>query len=243
MALDSHLMLRSPPTLCPPCRVPVTFNMSFCPAPNLLLPIPLLSLHLFSLSQNPCLADVLTEFPCLPENYSQALQYLVPLLHDEADALKRVALRRKIREYMGRTEELKKVVSSESVNSTSIPNISDQESMKVTEYRGNREELLRLTATTPQIRTATEIAASGELYAREGNYSLAFDKYQLALGKLLELLQNEPKGRRKDLLREEVTRWMSQAECLKKLLGDSPAQENVAAEMFATTEDRNCVLQ
>lgn len=154
-------------------------------------------------------------------------------------------MRRKITEYLGRTEELKKVINSESesVKNLSIPNIPNQESVKVSEYRGNREELLRLTATTPQIRTAIEIAASGELYAKEGNYSIAFDKYQLALGKLLELLQNEPKGRRKDLLREEVTRWMSQAEYLKDLLNDSPAQESVATELFATTDEKNCVLQ
>ena len=156
-----------------------------------------------------------------------------------------MALRRKITEYMGRTEELKKVVNgeSESVKNLSIPDIPDQESVKTSEYRGNREELLRLTATTPQIRTAIEIAASGELYVKEGNYSIAFDKYQLALGKLLELMQNEPKGRRKDLLREEVTRWMSQAEYLKEMLDDEPALESEAAELCATTDERNCVLQ
>lgn len=144
---------------------------------------------------------------------------------------------------MGRTEELKKVVNSESEGNLNIPSISRQESVKAIEYRGNREELLRLTATTPQIQTAIEIAASGELYAREGNFSLAFEKYQLALGKLLELMQNEPKGRRKDLLREEVTRWMSQAEYLKEVLSDAPAQESVGPELLATTDEKNCVLQ
>lgn len=180
-------------------------------------------------------------------NYCQALQYLVPLLHNESDASKRVALRRKITEYLGRTEELKKVVNSESdvvktMNIPSLPSLPKQESLKATEYRGNREELLRLTTTTPQIQTAIEIGASGELYAREGNYTIAFEKYQLALGKLLELLQNEPKGRRKDLLREEVTRWMTQAEYLKELLNDAPAQESEAAVPL-TGEEKNCVLQ
>lgn len=170
------------------------------------------------------------------------------MLHSESDASKRVVLRRKITEYLGRTEELKKVVSSDSdvvknLRIPSIPSLPKQESLKFSEYRGNREELLRLTTTTPQIQAAIEIGASGELYAREGNYSIAFDKYQLALGRLLELLQNEPKGRRKDLLREEVARWMTQAEYLKELLNSSPAQESEIAEPFASADEKNCVLQ
>lgn len=146
---------------------------------------------------------------------------------------------------MGRTEELKKVINNESENvkNLSVPSIPNQESVSSNEYRGNREELLRLTATTPQIRTAVEIAASGELYAKEGSYSIAFEKYQLALGKLLELLQNEPKGRRKDLLKEEVSRWMTQAEFLKDLVNDAPAHESVPPELFATADEKNCVLQ
>lgn len=181
----------------------------------------------------------------LCRNYCQALQYLVPLLHSERDASKRVALRRKITEYLSRTEELKKVVNSDSdvVKNLSIPSLPKQETLKVSEYKGNREELLRLTITTPQIQAAIEIGASGELYAREGNYTIAFDKYQLALGKLLELLQSEPKGCRKDLLREEVTRWMTQAEYLKELLNNVPAQESDTVEPFASADEKNCVLQ
>lgn len=173
---------------------------------------------------------------------------MVPLLHHESDASKRVALRRKITEYLSRTEELKKVVSIDSdvvknLSIPSIPSLPQQESLKVSEYRGNREELLRLTATTPQIQAAIEIGASGELYVMEGNYPIAFEKYQLALGKLLELLQNEPKGRRKDLLREEVTRWMTQAEHLKELVNDAPAQESSITGLFASADEKNCVLQ
>lgn len=143
---------------------------------------------------------------------------------------------------------LKKSLNSDSevvktMSIPSIPSLPKQEPLKATEYRGNREELLRLTGTTPQIQTAIEIGASGELYAREGNYNIAFEKYQLALGKLLELLQNEPKGRRKDLLREEVTRWMTQAEYLKELLNDAPAHESDTAETFTGAEEKNCVLQ
>lgn len=177
-------------------------------------------------------------------HYSEALQYLVPLLHVEGNASKRVALRRKISEYMARTEELKKILNdeSESIRNIKIPSMERQESFRSTENRGNRDELLRLTATTPQIQTAIEIAASGELYAREGNFALAFEKYQLALGKLLDLLQNEPKGRRKDLLKNEVTRLMSQAESLKEILNGCSSQGSDTAALFVEDE-KNCSLQ
>ncbi|KAG7164343.1 serine/threonine-protein kinase ULK3-like [Homarus americanus] len=178
-------------------------------------------------------------------HYNQALQYLVPLLHVEGDASKRTALRRKISEYLSRTEDLKKIMNndSETIRNIRIPTIQRQESTGSTEYQGNREELLRLTATTPQIQTAIEIAASGELYANEGSYATAFEKYQLALGKLLELLQSEPKGRRKDLLREEVTRWMSQAEHLKEVLNRVTSPGNYTEELFVMADDKNCSLQ
>lgn len=146
---------------------------------------------------------------------------------------------------MDRTEELKKSLSdeNESIRNIKIPTIQRQESLRSTEYKGNREELLRLTATTPQIQTAIEIAASGELYAHEGNFAVAFEKYQLALGKLLDLLQNEPKGRRKDLLRAEVTRWMSQAENLKEVLNGSVSQGSDTAALSIEGDDKNCCLQ
>ncbi|KAK4298958.1 hypothetical protein Pmani_028731 [Petrolisthes manimaculis] len=157
-------------------------------------------------------------------HYCEALQFLVPVLHVERNAGKRTALRRKITEYMNRTEELQKTVNSENVRNTRIPDFERRDSATGStsnEYRGNRDELLRLTGTTPQIRAAIEIAASGELYTREGNTVAAFEKYQLALGKLLALMQKEPNGRRKELLREEITKWMTQAELLKDIINSS----------------------
>ncbi|KAK8725595.1 hypothetical protein OTU49_010637 [Cherax quadricarinatus] len=189
--------------------------------------------------------DECQEYEQAFRHYCEALQYLVPLLHVEGNASKRSALRRKIAEYMNRTEDLKKIINNESdaIKNMKIPKIQSEESVGSTEYKGNREELLRLTATTPQIRSAIEIAASGELYAYEGNYTVAFEKYQLALGKLLEHLQNEPKGRRKDLLREEVKRWMSQAEHLKEVLNKDSSQASVNEELFAESDDKNCSVQ
>ncbi|KAK7079275.1 Serine/threonine-protein kinase ulk3 [Halocaridina rubra] len=190
--------------------------------------------------------DGCKEYENAYKNYSEALQYIVPALRIEPDATKRAALRRKVVEYLNRTEELKKILKSdnEAVRNTKIPQIERQESSS-NEYRGNRDELIRLSSTTPQIQTAMEIAASGELYAHEGNAAIALEKYQLALGKLLELLQNEPKGRRKDLLREEVKRWMTQAEYLKAITEGSLNSTNSTASVSIPEADveKNCSIQ
>ncbi|XP_068204137.1 serine/threonine-protein kinase ULK3 [Palaemon carinicauda] len=184
--------------------------------------------------------------------YSEALQYLVPVLHVEPDASKRSAIRRKVNEYLNRTEELKKILdnNSETVKNARIPKLQKQDSGSSSsaaskEYKGSRDELLKLIATTPQIKAAMEIAASGELYAHEGSYAIALEKYTLALGKLLDLLQNEPKGRRKDLLVEEVNRWMHQAECLKELVsgGSSPKHTTDSESVPEADLEKNCCIQ
>ena len=93
---------------------------------------------------------------------------------------------------------------------TSIPVVLPKHITKV-------DELLKLCRNTPNLKTAVEIAQSAELYDLEGQLEIAFDKYQSALGLLIPLLQNEPKGDRKTLLSQEIKRWMSRAETIKDL--------------------------
>ncbi|CAL4130822.1 unnamed protein product, partial [Meganyctiphanes norvegica] len=191
--------------------------------------------------------------------YCEALLYLVPALHSEGDAVKRASLRRKVTGYLQRTETLKKAISNnnESLEEIDIPDLPIQttassSSSSDTEYRGNRDELLRLSSSTPQIKTAVEIAASAELYAHEGSYATALEKYQLSLGALLPLIRNEPKGLRKDLLTEEAKRWMTQAEHIKKYLNpgtkvelgiEAAGSDSVAATVSDGDPDKNCCIQ
>lgn len=174
--------------------------------------------------------------------YDEALKYLYPVLYMERDATKRVNLRKKIVEYVSRMEVLKTKIKSESGET---PQVVEMPSiLKVTptqlKYEGNLPELIQLTKTTPQLNTAIEIAQSAELYEREGKNSLALEKYEMALGKLLLLLQNEPKGKRRDLLVEETNRWMHQAERIKDIQQDSDMTPN--EESFGDG-DKTCCLQ
>lgn len=57
---------------------------------------------------------------------------------------------------------------------------------------------------TPSLKTALEIGREGVQYDAEGAYSTAFDRYEAALQSIIPILNKEPKGRRKDLLHQQV---------------------------------------
>lgn len=65
-------------------------------------------------------------------------------------------------------------------------------------------ELGRLSSATPHLKVAIDIGIEAVQYDAEGQYSAAFDRYEMALQKILELLNAEPKGRRKELLYQQV---------------------------------------
>ncbi|MCL4143485.1 UNVERIFIED_CONTAM: hypothetical protein GTU68_031183, partial [Idotea baltica] len=174
------------------------------------------------------------------KSYNEAIKYLVPAMHLERDSLKRVNIRKKVEEYINRMEKLKIEIMSEN---SDLPRGITSPTIKINPiliYEGNLHELLQLTKTTPQMTTAIEIAQSAELYEQERNYSSALEKYEMALGKLISLLPNEPKGRRKDLLMEEVNRWMNQAEKVKMIQqGDS----NALNDLPIADSDKACCIQ
>uniref|UniRef100_A0A6A7FWC7 Serine/threonine-protein kinase ULK3 n=3 Tax=Hirondellea gigas TaxID=1518452 RepID=A0A6A7FWC7_9CRUS len=169
--------------------------------------------------------------------YTESLLYLVPTMHAENDANKRTSLRRSVTQYLSRTEILKKLLSQNGleIQLPSIPYISSDQTESAespsinapsivmlnsftVEHHQNVEELLSLASTTATMTGAIDIAKSGELYEREASYSIALEKYELALGKLLSLLSNEPHGRRRDLLLDVIKTWMKQAEQIKGIL-------------------------
>ncbi|KAL7640727.1 UNVERIFIED_CONTAM: hypothetical protein RMT77_009002 [Armadillidium vulgare] len=175
-------------------------------------------------------------------SYDEALKYLIPMMHFEVDSVKRMSLRKKINEYINRMETIKSQVSGESSNIRPLSAVMYKPEKLI--YDGCLPELLQLTKTTPQMTTAIEIAQSAELYEKEQNYSAALEKYEMALGKLLNLLQNEPKGRRRDLLIEEVSRWMDQAERIKALTRGSSLPHSLSTDTYQIGDaERNCSIQ
>ncbi|KOC67541.1 Serine/threonine-protein kinase ULK3 [Habropoda laboriosa] len=144
--------------------------------------------------------------------YCEALRYFIPIVTSETDLKRKQSLRLRINDYIRRAEVLKASCIDNSNdkdkceqvedkrNSWTIPRIPFTNSGSSFEYN----ELRMLSKSTTSMADALEIGEVAELYVAEGNYAVAFEKFQSCLGLLLPLLWKEPAGRRKDLLHKQV---------------------------------------
>ncbi|KAJ6637838.1 hypothetical protein Bhyg_10569 [Pseudolycoriella hygida] len=70
--------------------------------------------------------------------------------------------------------------------------------------------------TSPSLQSALEIGRKGELYAFEKSHKIALENLAVSLGLLIPLIQQEPPGPRRDMLHFITSKWMVEAERLKK---------------------------
>jgi len=181
--------------------------------------------------------------------YRSALDFLVPLLRYEKSHAKRLELKKRVEDTVQKAERLK--YPQAAPNASSVPRglsrttSSSQSSAivlpKSSSFDDERvKELVRLCSVTPQLKTGLEIMQSAELYELEGQYSVALDKYQTALGIILPALSKEPKGQRKTLLHSETKGWMSRAEKVKEVIA---IQEKVLSDSAIGSEsNEKCVI-
>ncbi|XP_074651945.1 serine/threonine-protein kinase ULK3-like isoform X2 [Tubulanus polymorphus] len=139
--------------------------------------------------------------------YVEALEHFVAAIHHETDPLKKNALRQKVKEYMTRAEQIKQSLRPE---------------LKRTPSRGlytcDLEELVSLSKGNEDLESGL-LRVKKAMYQEElDNFREAEKLYELALDKLIKVIQVEPKGRRKDLLHNEISRWMTRAEGIKSYL-------------------------
>ena len=163
--------------------------------------------------------------------YKSALEYLIPMVLSERNATTKLALQKKSDQYMNRAEAIKVELG---LKPSYMSTASDKLLLR---SNSKTDELLRLSRNTPPLYSALEIAQSAELYDQEGQTDVAFDKYQTSLGLLLPLLGKEHKGDRKNLLSQEIKRWMTRAETIK----DIKAIE--VKESVADGVDKTCRIQ
>lgn len=83
-----------------------------------------------------------------------------------------------------------------------------------------------------------DIARQGELYSYEQNFHAALESFTTALNTLVPLLKQEPNGKRKDLLQQQVMDWMREAESIKGLVSAHTLDEN-----DKTTHHQHCSIQ
>ncbi|XP_041370529.1 serine/threonine-protein kinase ULK3-like [Gigantopelta aegis] len=140
--------------------------------------------------------------------YCSALEYFMSAIQYETNPRKKDALRRKVQEYMDRAEFLRTQMKP------CKPSDSVSRSLSMNSY----EELVDLCQDRDELLAALKLIKAAEIEAEKEEYSQALKHYELALGVFIKTLPEEPKGRRKDLLNMEVTKWMAKAENIKSYL-------------------------
>ncbi|XP_067619445.1 serine/threonine-protein kinase ULK3 isoform X2 [Eurosta solidaginis] len=192
--------------------------------------------------------------------YCSALQYFVPLITEESDASKRLALRNRALTYLKRAEEIKNVVidaefkaalakeqrrksRGETHHEEQIPSSSTAQPLQpsisdILEPDMRYTHLFTLSHSSPQLKSALEIGRQGELYLYEKQFKAALEAYTSALKILVPFTNNEPKGERRNLLLHQLDVWMKEAESIKSILS---AKEMVDEQKL--TSVRHCTIQ
>lgn len=93
-----------------------------------------------------------------------------------------------------------------------------------------------LASTTPSLKTALEIGMEAVQYDAEGSRSAAFERYEAALQNILPILAKEQKGRRKELLHQQV-RFSN--ECARKIESKITVSFLTHRLHYGWTEQRN----
>uniref|UniRef100_A0A1I8MKH6 Serine/threonine-protein kinase ULK3 n=1 Tax=Musca domestica TaxID=7370 RepID=A0A1I8MKH6_MUSDO len=189
--------------------------------------------------------------------YCSSLQYFVPLITDEPDATKRMALRQRAQTYLKRAEEIKNVLIEEeykalairqakgsqepspsslvSGNASAPANVVTQALEPETRYK----QLYALSHSSPSLKTGLEIGRQGELYLFERKYEAALESFTSALGILVPFINKEPKGDRRALLLQQLDFWMKEAESIKSLL----SAKDIDDDHKLSHSVRSCCIQ
>lgn len=168
--------------------------------------------------------------------YCNALQYFVPLITEETDASKKIALRNKALAYLKRAEEIKSLSKKESttptINSVLEPDI-------------RYKQLFALSHSSPRLENALEIGRQAELYMYEKKFESAFESFKSALSILVPFLSNEPTGDRKTMIVQQIDFWMKEAESIQTLLSvkDIGEESNELMPGQKNSSIRSCNIQ
>lgn len=96
-------------------------------------------------------------------------------------------------------------------------------------------------SSSPNIENALQIGRQGELYVYEKQFKKGLENLKTALGLLVPLLQNEPKGQRRDLLHQQVMHWMKEAESIKSLLLVKKMESDESSGLLEISNQHCCV--
>ncbi len=118
-------------------------------------------------------------------------------------------MRKKIRRYLRRAEELKEAMKPGgelSATGKSLDSLTEIDMIR------------SLWSDTPQVGAAFTVVSAAEALEAEEKWGEANAKYQLAVKSMLQLLGAECPCRRKELLKKRVEKWLSRAEDIRTYL-------------------------
>ncbi|KAL8595819.1 hypothetical protein ACOMHN_012237 [Nucella lapillus] len=139
--------------------------------------------------------------------YCDALAYFVPAINYEKDSAKKGALRGKVREYMDRAEALKQMLKPQRQRGDTLESSTSSDP---------DEELASMIGEdTPELLAAIRLIQAAVKEEVKEKYCESLSHYEMALGAIIRLLPQEAKGPRRDLLVQQVDRWMGRAESIK----------------------------
>ncbi|XP_076465015.1 serine/threonine-protein kinase ULK3-like [Babylonia areolata] len=161
--------------------------------------------------------------------YCDALAFFVPAITYEKNPAKKEALRMKVQEYMGRAETLKQLLK---------PHRKQGDTLDRTLSSDPDEKLAgMIQEDTPELLAAIRLIQAAVKEEVKEHYSKSLAHYEMALGAIIRLLPQEPKGPRRDLLVQQVDRWMSRAECIKSYVAVQALDTSSSTGLSTQEED------
>ncbi|XP_071794569.1 serine/threonine-protein kinase ULK3-like [Asterias amurensis] len=160
--------------------------------------------------------DTARDFKSAVQLYCESVQFFIPAIHYEKDQRRKDALRAKVQEYLTRAEELKVLLKPESQPTPSATPSTSQVNQPQT--LPDVFLLEQLAAGHHNLQLALNVAHEAELQDAKENYESALKLYQDTLEQLIPILQSEPRGRRREVMNNEVQRYMGRAETIKQFL-------------------------
>ncbi|KAL5005540.1 hypothetical protein ScPMuIL_018996 [Solemya velum] len=170
------------------------------------------------------------------ELYCEALEYFVPAIHYEQDEAKKNVLRKKVKEYMNRAEELKEILKPNPTLHRSTSN-------------DPHEVLMELFHDNEEMQAALKVVKAAQTEIDQEDFDAALHHYELGLEVLIKTIQGEPKGKRKDLIRQQIEKAMSKAEevknylSVKTLLTNETSKEDEETDSSFINDQTQCVIQ
>ena len=191
--------------------------------------------------------------------YCEGLTYFVPLIEAESGT-KKVALRSRAKSYLQRAEYIKLTLlnprqQNELQGEDDTSNIPVEEpivaqvstSQTTCQIKNaiapsqSFHSLYKMCSSSPKLQNGLEIGQQAEFYTFEKKLDLSLINYKRALSYLVPLLNEEPKGERKDLLHGQICSWMKEAESIKSML---VAQENISdsSDIGSSSDHSRCII-